>query len=130
MRQLRQEWDSSLSPYTAGHITLGLGKTLQVSQDSTPHALANGAASYGDGRLMLSYFPELGVTLYEIFSMKTIANYRLTCGQHGSKGCYQSVNVTQSLFLSDTVSPYTSFSNLWTDARSARVYEAGIKFYF
>ncbi len=126
----QQEWDGSLSPYTAGHITVGLGKSALLSRDFSVYALANGASSYGDGRFMLSYFPELGAMLYEILSMKTIANYRLVCGQHGSKSCYQSANITQSLFVSDYLSPYFSFSNLWSDDQSAQVYEAGLKLYF
>jgi hypothetical protein len=127
---VQQEWDGSLSPYTAGHATAGLGKTLQLSADSSLYGTINAAVSYGDGRLMLSYFPEVGATLYEIFSMKTVANYRLQCGQHGSKGCYQSVGATQSLFLSGHFAPYLSFSNLWREDGSAQVYEAGLRFYF
>jgi hypothetical protein len=127
---VQQEWDGSLSPYTAGHVTAGLGKALQLSNDSNLYGMINSALSYGDGRLMLSYFPELGATLYEILSMKTVVSYRLQCGQHGSKGCYQSINAAQSLFLRADMAPYVGFSNMWSDDGSAQVYEVGVRLSF
>ena len=126
----QQEWDGRLSPYTAGHTTVGLGRTLQLTEDSTLYSLANVALSYGDGRLAPYFFPELGGILYEIFSMKTVANYRVTCGQHGAKNCYQSVNLTQSVFLSNSLSPYANFATLWNDDDSSQIYELGLKLYF
>jgi len=127
---IQQEWTKYLEPYTAGHITLGLGQTLQASADANFYGLINVAASYGDGRGMLSYFPEVGLTLYEIFSMKTVANYRLMCGQHGDTGCYQEAHATQSLLWSDEFSPYLGFSNIWNKQGSSQKYELGLKFYF
>ncbi len=127
---VQQEWDGELSPYTAGHLTLGLGKTLELTNDWLIYGLVNGAASYGDSRLNLSYFPEIGTTLYEILSMKTVANYRLVCGQHGAKSCYQSVSAIQSFIPNDSLSPYVSFSNLWSDDKASQIFEIGLKIYF
>jgi hypothetical protein len=126
----QQEWDGALSPYTAGHVTVGLGSTIQLSEDLSLYSLVNGALSYGDSRLVASYFPEVGGIVYEICSMKTVANYRLMCGQHGSKSCYQSINLTQAVLLSDSFSPYVDFSTLWNDDRSSQTYELGLKVYF
>ena len=127
---VQQEWDGLLSPYTAGHITAGLGRALQLGHDVTVYGLVNGAASYGDGRFMPSYFPEVGATIYEVLSMKTVANYRLVCGQHGAKGCYQSFNAVQSFLISDTTSPYLRFSNIWNEDRSTQVLEMGLRIHF
>lgn len=126
----QQEWDGALSPYTAAHATMGLGKALQASEDLTVYGMVNMTGSYGDGRWMLSYFPEVGATLYEVLSMKTVTGYRLICGQHGSSGCYQSANVTQSLLLSNEFAPYFSFNNLWNGDRSSQVFEFGLRIYF
>jgi hypothetical protein len=79
---------------------------------------------------MPSYFPEVGATIYEVLSMKTVANYRLVCGQHGAKGCYQSVNAVQSFLISDTTSPYLRFSNIWNEDRSTQVLEMGLRIHF
>jgi hypothetical protein len=126
----QQEWDGALSPYTAAHVTLGIGRSIQTTDDSTIYGLVNGAVSYGDGRLAPYYFPEIGAIVYEILSMKTVANYRITCGQHGSENCYQSVNIHQSVLLSDELSPYANFTTLWNDDTSTHMYELGLKIYF
>ena len=125
-----RQWDSKLSPFTAGHVTMGVGKTFAISEDARLYGTLNGAGSYGDGVGALSYFPEVGGLLYEILSMKTVGNYRLICGQHEASGCYQQVSLTQALLYSSEISPYLRFDTLWNDSDSSHVYEVGVKRYF
>ncbi len=126
---VERQWDGSLSPYTAGHVTVGLGKTVSLSEDARIYTLLNTAVNYGDSRTAATYFPEVGGILYEVLSMKTVAHYRLVCGQHGADSCYQAARVTQALLLNDSFSPYAAFDTLWKDTTSTQIFEIGLKFY-
>jgi hypothetical protein len=126
---VERQWDGALSPYTAGHVTAGLGKTFAISQDARIYTLLNGAANYGDSRFAATYFPEVGGILYEVLSMKTVANYRFVCGQHGADSCYQAARVTQALLLNDSFSPYAAFDTIWNANTSTQIYEIGLKIY-
>ncbi len=126
---VERQWDGSLAPFTAGHLTGGIGKTLPLGEDARIYGLLNGSLNYGDGRLNPAVFPEVGGILYEVLSMKTVAQYRFVCGQHGSESCYQTTRVTQALLLNDSLSPYAAFETFWNGADSTQIYEVGLKLY-
>jgi hypothetical protein len=127
---VEQQWNRALSPFTAGHATVGLGRTYALGDDIRVFGLMNVALNYGDGTGALSYYPEVGATMYEILSMKSIATYRVVCGEDASTSCYQRAAITQSFLPSGTLSPYVSFDTLWDEDQSTQIYEAGLKRYF
>ncbi len=127
---VEQQWDKDLSPFTAGHATLGLGRTYALGDDIRVFGLLNLSLNYGDSTTALSYYPEIGTTIYEILSMKSLVSYRFVCGEHSSSSCYQRASLTQSLIPNSFFSPYIRFDTLWNGDQSSQIYEAGIKRYF
>lgn len=127
---VEQQWDKELSPFTAGHATVGLGRTYALGDDIRVFGLMNVALNYGDGTGALSYYPEVGTTIYELLSMKSVATYRVVCGEHSSSGCYQRAALIQSFLPNGTLSPYVRVDTLWDEDQSTQIYEAGLKRYF
>ena len=127
---VEQQWDKELSPFTAGHATVGLGRTYALGDDIRVFGLLNVALNYGDGTGALSYYPEVGTTVYELLSMKSVATHRIVCGEHSSSSCYQRAALIQSFLPNGTLSPYVRVDTLWDQDQSTQIYEAGLKRYF
>jgi len=119
--------DESLQSFSAGHLTLGIGGTVSISEDIRAYTLLNTSGNYGNSNLYLSGFPEFGLIIYEIFDMKSNLNYRIYCGQDNTSSCYQEASITQSFFTNKSLSPYVRFDRVWNNSENDYRIELGLK---
>ncbi len=127
---IEDHFDTNLQPEKAGTISAGLGLTEKISTDINSYILVNFGMAYGDSKPYAYIFPEIGATIYELFNMKTYANYKYIYNQLNSHEAYHSCRLTQSLFPNKAYKLTATYEYLFNKSVSESNYEMMFSVYF
>jgi hypothetical protein len=127
---LEEHYDRDLAKHVSMNAAGGIGLTRKISEDINAYLLINGGPGFGNSRFYLYFYPEVGVTAYEIMNMKTTLSYKYVYNQLGSKDFYHNFDVTQSFFWQKKFKLSISFERRFNERRSDSTYEMMFHVYF
>ena len=81
--------------FSSFNINSGLGLSFKLTDDMSLFFLSNGEIGYGDNDLYATLNPAIGLSMYEIFNMKT----NMKMEYWGAPFKYYRFKVTQSIFI-------------------------------
>ncbi len=95
---LEEHRNKGLKIKKSANVAGGVGLTKKLTPDINLYFLINGGLGYGDSRFYPYFYPEIGITIYEVLNMKTFCSYKYIFNQFNSSDFYHDVSITQSFF--------------------------------
>ena len=106
----KQEYDEDLDEQFIAYMSGSTGLSYRLHKDLLVYSLLNVQLDESDGA-NVSYGPEVGFFLYEIFSQKTTLSYSENYNQSGSVDKVQKLKVAQTWFANKDYSFVVHYEN-------------------
>ncbi|MCC6221728.1 MAG: DUF4105 domain-containing protein [Deltaproteobacteria bacterium] len=127
---VKRHYDRHLDSFLAGDVLAGLGLSKLLHDDLLVYSLANLGFGYGNEALYPYGYPEVGFVINELLDMKGVGSFKLICNQSQSSSCYTQSEISQSIFLNQTVSVNFEYKKLWDSTNDENTFEISLRRYF
>lgn len=127
---LLRHFDDQLQSKLAAEVYTGIGIGAQVSNDILLFSQFNLGAALSDSKAYLYSRPEVGMVIYQVFDMKTLASFSVTHNQRQSDRLMKAIHLQHAVYLSPSLSLNLDYTKRWNSLTDHKTLGISVKYLY